>query len=398
MPKVLHILNRPHFGGPILYAGSLIQSINKDFESRLLVGELSPKEEDATAILTNFGIKPMVVKGMERNISPWNDFKVYWRLRRIIRHYNPDIVHTNGAKAGALGRLAANHERVPVIIHTFHGHVFKAYFSRPVSWMFLQIERYLANITTKIISISKQQTIELCNEFHVAELDKIETIPLGFDFNRFVTDQAVKRKRFRDEFKISDDAICIGIVGRMVPVKDHKFFIKAISKILREAKVPIKAFIVGDGETRNAIEEYAVALGLPFTNEYDRKHQHPLIFTSWRTDIDCVFAGLDIVTLCSKNEGTPVTLMEAQAAEKPIVATKVGGVMDTVLEGETALLCEAGDLDGYCQQLLSLVHDAEIRHRLTTKSRSFVLKNFHHSEFIQNTESLYRRLIAATKK
>ena len=122
----------------------------------------------------------------------------------------------------------------------------------------------------------------------------------------------------------------------MVPIKNHQLFLKAIAKVLQSSSKKIKAFIIGDGDVRKDLESTAQRLGIKFSTEKDSVHPHPLVFTSWRGDVDTINAGLDIICLTSFNEGTPVSLIEAQASNKPIVSTRVGGISDIVVEGETA--------------------------------------------------------------
>jgi glycosyltransferase involved in cell wall biosynthesis len=218
-------------------------------------------------------------------------------------------VHTHAAKPGAIGRLAASAMNVPAIVHTFHGHVFHSYFNTLKTNLFINTERYLARRSHAIVAISRQQKKELAEDFKIAPPEKFHVIPLGFDLDRFCTDQEEKRAAFRSEFDLAEDEIAIGIIGRLVPVKNHYLFLKAIAHVLQSSNKKIKAFIIGDGETRADLENIAAQADIKFSTETDDLHPHPLVFTSWRRDVDVINAGLDIVALTSFNEGTPVSLI-----------------------------------------------------------------------------------------
>src|SRR4030095_442473 len=328
MPRILRIHNRLIVGGPTLNVLYLTKYLSPEFETLLIVGEKEKHEKDAKFLADEMGIKTILIPDMGRSIHPFKDYKAYKQVKKIIRDFKPDIVHTHAAKPGAVGRLAASSLKVPVIVHTYHGHVFHSYFNRLKTRFVINTERYLAKKSSALIAISEQQRKELAEEFKIASQDKFKIVPLGFELNKFWENQQQKRKMFREEFNLQEDEIAIGIIGRLVPVKNHFLFLTGISHILKNSSKKIKAFIIGDGETREALKEKAGQLTIPFTTIDNIDSQASLIFTSWRSDIDVMNAGLDVIALTSLNEGTPVSLIEAQAANKPIVSTRVGGIRD----------------------------------------------------------------------
>jgi glycosyltransferase involved in cell wall biosynthesis len=398
MPRVLRILNRLAVGGPVLNAAYLCKYLAPEFETILVVGEKEDHEKSATYLTDQLDIKCVTIKGMGRSINPASDYFAYRELKSLIKSFKPDVVHTHAAKPGALGRLAAAASKVPVILHTFHGHVFHSYFNAVKSNVFINTERYLARKSDAIIAISEQQKKELVQQFRIAPERKFHVVPLGFDLDRFQTNVDEKRKKFRSEFGLEDDTIAIGIIGRLVPVKNHYLFLKAINYVLNHSNRKIKAFIIGDGETRPDLENVARETNVAFTTEKDPEHPHPLVFTSWRSDVDTINAGLDIVCLTSVNEGTPVSLIEAQAANKPIVSTKVGGISDIVLEGETALLADVQDAEAFCNHLLSLVENDELRIRLGSNSSHHVMERFSYQRLMNDMSGLYNQLLEQKKK
>lgn len=393
MPKVLRILNRMAVGGPVLNATYLSKYLSPEFETLLVVGEKEPHEKSASHIARQLGVDVVTVPQMKRAVSPRQDVQAFQSLRKLIKDFEPDVVHTHASKPGVLGRLAAAVEGVPAVVHTFHGHTFNSYFNSFTSNVYINTERLLARKSSAIVAISQTQKKELVEDFRIAPEEKFRVIQLGLDLDKFTVNQEEKRKKFREEFGVADDEIAIGIIGRLVPVKNHGLFLKGVAHVLANSSKKIKAFIVGDGETRAALELQARELNISFSIESDSVHPHPLVFTSWRSDVDVINAGLDIITLTSLNEGTPVSLIEAQAASKPIVSTRVGGIGDIVTEGKTALLSDVIDVHGFCRHLHRLVEDDELRKALGSDSSYTVMRRFGYQRLVRDTSDLYYELL-----
>lgn len=392
MPRILRIINRLNLGGPTYNAAYLSKYLEPEFETLLVSGMKDDAEESSEFIVKNLDLHPVYIPEMYRELHPFRDYKSYYRLRKLIDEFKPDIVHTHAAKAGAVGRLAAFHSGVPVIIHTFHGHVFHSYFNPVKTRMFLEIERYLAKRTTCIIALSELQKKELSEKYKVAAPDKFKIVPLGFDLKRFTVNREEKRRKFRQEYNIADDEIAIGIVGRIVPVKNHELFLSALKIVLGKTNKKIRAFIIGDGEGRGKIEQIALTLGLKF-NSNNLKEPNVLTFTSWIKDIDIPNAGMDIIALTSNNEGTPVSLIEAQASGKPIVSTQVGGIENIVLNGCTALLSPIGNQNLFADNLLRLIEKNDLRRAMGESGTSFVLDRFSHNRLCMDMSGIYHFLL-----
>lgn len=393
MYKVLRIANRFNLGGPSYNVALLTKFLGDPFETLLIGGAIGENEESSDHILQKYGLEPMIIDEMVREINPKLDVAAYKRLVQLIKDYKPDVVHTHASKAGALGRLAAYNCGVPVIVHTFHGHVFHSYFGKTKTLFYKKVERYMANRSSAIIAISDQQKHELTNIHKVCEADKTHVIPLGFDLSRFRENLEGKRIDFRKTYDLKDDEIAIGIIGRLVPIKNHKMFLDALNIVLKNTKQKVKAFIIGDGEESQSIKEYSNQLGFKISTSDSPSQETNLIFTSWIKDVDRAYAGLDIVALTSLNEGTPVSLIEAQATDKPIVSTKVGGVEDVVAEGKTALLCPSGDTPTFAQNLLQLTENEELRHQMSTNGWEHVRERYHYERLVNDMRDLYLELL-----
>src|SRR6185312_9537863 len=218
---------RFNLGGPTYNVTYLTRYLAPEFETMLVGGMKEESEAASDFILEQNGIKPIIIPEMRRSINPMNDIKAYNHIKKLIKEFNPHIVHTHAAKAGALGRMAAFSCKVPITLHTFHGHVFHSYFGNVQTSVYKNIERYLAKQSTALVAISDKQKHELADIHHIAPADKFHVVPLGFDLARFWADKETKRANFRKEYSIADDEIAIGIIGRLVPVKNHKLFLKA---------------------------------------------------------------------------------------------------------------------------------------------------------------------------
>lgn len=276
MIRILRIVNRFNLGGPTFNAAYLTKYLYPDFETLLIGGIHEDKEESSEFILNSLGIHATVLPEIRRSINGISDIQAYFKIKKIIKDFKPHIVHTHASKAGMLGRKAAFDMNVPIVIHTFHGHVFHSYFNALKTKTFIHIERQLAQKTDRIIAISPSQKEELSKIYRIADANKFEVIPLGIDLTRFIENQEEKRYIFRKENQIDDDEIAIGIVGRLAPIKNHQLFIKAIARAKQQSSKKIRAFIVGDGETRYVLEALAHQYNLSISLT-DIRHKNPTL-------------------------------------------------------------------------------------------------------------------------
>lgn len=393
MPRILRIANRFNLGGPTYNVAYLTKYLPPEYETLLLGGEKDDSEEGSEHILEDLGIKPVIISEMKREINVKEDRAAYLKIKSIIKEFKPDIVHTHASKAGTLGRLAAFSMNVPVVVHTFHGHVFHSYFGKLKTEFYKNVERYLAMRSSKIIAISEKQKEELSQVHRICPAKKIEVIPLGFDLNKFNENKDENRKIFRNRYKISDDEIVVSIIGRIVPVKNHELFLRAIKNVKDRTKKRIRAFVVGDGEDRIKTENFALSLGLDISDWLQSGKVATITFTSWIKEVELVTAGSDVIAMTSMNEGTPVSLIEAQAAGKPIVSTNVGGIENITIPGVTALLSDRFHVENFSSNLLKLIEDDELRSSMSMKGWEFVKENYHYNRLITDMENLYSELL-----
>jgi glycosyltransferase involved in cell wall biosynthesis len=388
--KVLRIINRFNIGGPTYNATFLTRFISDDFETLLVGGLPDEGETDSLHVLKEYGVVPLLIDEMKRQPSFQNDRKAYLRIKEIIKEYQPDIVHTHASKAGALGRKAALNCKVPIIVHTFHGHVFHSYFGKVKTTLFKLIERRLAKKSTGIIAISDLQKKELSKDHKICKDNKITVIPLGFDLKKFNDNLEVNRELTRKNFSIGKEEIAIAIVGRLAPIKNHQFFLDVIQEISTKISKKVAVFIVGDGSEREAIENRILQMNLGANIRVE--------MTSWIKEIGVFNAGMDIMCLTSNNEGTPVSLIEAQAACIPVITTDVGGVKDIILDGETGFIVPKNSIKKYSEKLLILIEDENKREKMSQNGWSFVEHKFHYTTLVKNMETYYKKLLNEKNK
>ena len=386
--KVLRIINRFNIGGPIYNAVLLSAFMPEEYETLLIGGMPEENEANSLYIAEKYGVSPVLISEMQREPNLMNDNKALKKIKEIIRTFQPDIVHTHASKAGALGRKAAFDCGVPIVIHTFHGHIFHSYFSWWKTSLYQLIERRLSKKTTGIIAISAIQKNELSLKYKICHPSKIKIIPLGFDLSPFNENLKEKREHTRNSYELEGSDIAVAIIGRLVAIKNHQMFLDIIDKVNQKTSKKVVYFIVGDGEESLTIQESIKPL---------KEKGMDIRMTSWIKDIATFNAGMDIICLTSKNEGTPVSLIEAQAAGIPIIATNVGGIKDIILEDKTGYIVDKDDIDGFAQKLWELIENENKRQLMSQNGWSFVEEKFQYPNLIKNMDEYYKSLLKEMK-
>ncbi len=342
--RVMRIIARLNIGGPAIHVSLLTEKLPADaYETMLVTGSLSHDEGDMSYYAAAREVTPVVLSELQREIDLFQDLRALSAMRRLIREYQPDVVHTHTAKAGFVGRLAARLEGVPVVVHTFHGHVFKGYFNAVKSKLFVLMERLAARWADTIITLTDSLRRELVNQYHITRKGHITVLPLGLDLTPFV-EAPRKSGTFRQAWDIPPEAPLIGIVARLAPVKNHRLFLETAQRILQQRPDAYFA-IVGDGEDGDMLRAYAAELEIA----------ERVVFTGWQKDTAAVYSDIDVKVISSKNEGTPVTIIEALAAGCPVVSTDVGGVRDMLEGGTFGRLVPYGDPDALATAVLETV-------------------------------------------
>lgn len=377
----MQVIARLNIGGPAIHTILLTAGLDPTrFESTLVTGVEAAYEGNMLDLAAQKGVQPQVIPELGREISPLRDWVTLIRLYRLFRDQRPHIVHTHTAKAGTVGRLAARLAGVPIVIHTFHGHVFHDYFGPLQTRVFIRTERCLASLSDRIVAVSEGQRQELA-AYGVASLDKIAVVPLGFELDGLLNCESL-RGQLRRELGISERTALVGIVARLTAIKNHRLFLDA-ARLIVEAGQEALFLVVGDGELRSELEAYAAELGLA----------ERVIFTGWRRDLPRIYADLDVVALSSLNEGTPVSLIEAMAAAKPVVATEVGGVSDVVFDKKSGYLVQSKDPEGLAKGILDLLRAPDRAREMGLVGRAAVHPTYASETLLANIERLYFELL-----
>ena len=383
--RVARVIARLNIGGPAQHTILLTAGLDRTrFATTLITGVVGPVEGDFLEAARSRGLSPIVIPELGRSIRPARDLTVLLKLVLLFRRLRPDIVHTHTAKAGTLGRLAARLAGVPVTVHTFHGHVLDGYFSPVVTRFFIGMERALARRTDRLVTVSPRLRADLLG-MGIGRPERVEVIPLGLDLERFRRAR-LEAPVLRASLGVGADGPLLGIVGRLVPIKDHATLFQAMA-LLELRDPPAHLVVVGDGEERARLDALASRLGLG-----QRIH-----FLGWRTDLETILPELDMVICASKNEGTPVALIEAMAAGVPALSTDVGGVADLVTHGETGWLVPPGDPPAMARAIQHLLGDAALRARLAAAARPLALERHGVEGLIRRVEALYTELLRGNR-
>lgn len=359
-------------------------------EALLLTGEVPPNEESMESLAEARGIRPTKISTMSRRISVLRDLIALVRMFTLFVRERPHIVHTHTAKAGALGRIAAVLARVPIRVHTFHGHVFDGYFSPVTTRIFVIVERWLARHTTKVIAVSDSQRRELVQRYKIAPAEKVITVPLGFELENFLAVNG-RRGNLRASLGCGSSAPLIGWIGRLTEVKDPGLFIDAIRAV--SPRFPeARAVIIGDGELRAHVEDAIARNGLGDV----------AFLVGWTRKVWDVFSDLDFVVVSSRNEGTPLTLLEAMAAGKPFIAADVGGIRDLMVGTETVVdgcrihhngILTSRNPHAIARAAAILLQDPIAARRMGECGRKWVSHTFSHDALADRLEHLYHDLL-----
>ena len=379
---MLRIIARLNVGGPAIHVSLLTAKLDPArFESRLVTGSENPGEGSMHHLTRSLSVEPIVVPEMvgQLALTP-GDAKALLRLYGVVRNFQPHIVHTHTAKAGFLGRIAARLARVPIVVHTYHGHVLSGYYGPVVNLALRRMEQGLARLSDRLVAVSDRVRDDLVT-FGVAARERISVVPLGLDLAPFLECESLVGE-FRRELGLDPAHQLVGIVGRLFPIKNHRLFLEAAARVAaRDAAA--RFVIVGDGTLRAELEAYTAALGLASC----------VFFTGWRHDLARVYADLDLLVVSSNNEGTPVSAIEAMASGRPVLATRVGGLADLVSDGVTGRLVAPRDAGTLASGILDLLADTGGRHRLGEEGRRVARARYHIDRLVADVESLYEELL-----
>ncbi|HXM43496.1 MAG TPA: glycosyltransferase [Bryobacteraceae bacterium] len=376
----MRVITRLNIGGPAIHTLLLTREMAAlEYRTLLVAGSCEPDDGDMRCLL-QAADTVYWVPDLSRSVHPWRNLKALWQLWRLLRRERPAIVHTHTAMAGCLGRLAAVLSGAPIVIHTFHGNSLDGYFSRIQAGAFRRVEQLMARFTDALCVVSPQQATELSAKFRVAPAHKFRVVPLGLELDDY----------FALRPPADSGPLTVGWFGRMVPVKNIALLAATVEDVLQRSQ-DIRFVIAGDGPDRAAL-----------TALLDR-YGGRVEWMGWQKELLPAMARCDVVLQTSRNEGTPVALIQGMAAARPFVSTAVGGVVDMV-SGSAARAtggarwyangvlteCNAGTL---ADALVALADDRTLVTRMGLAGRAFAARQYRKETLVANLDALYRGLL-----
>ncbi len=388
--KVLHIITRFDKGGSAQntylsllglrkknYQLSLVSGLS--LESEMKHEEIKAKEKDIQ-ILKSEGIEFTQCPSLLRRINIIKDLKAFFDIWRIIKKYNPLIVHTHSSKAGLTGRLAAKLAGAPIIVHTPHGHVFFGYFGPFKTKLFIIFEKLASRITDKIVALTNREKKDHIL-FKIAEEDKFSVIYSGIELNILKESSSEEKQNLKKELGIPENSLIVGTAGRLVPVKGPEFLVKASKYII--SKYPDTYFMfTGDGPLEQDLKRKALEMGI----------SDNIIFLGWRDDLVKIISIYDIFVLPSLNEGMGRVLVEAMALGKSIIASNVGGIPDLVIHGKNGFLVPPKNPKELAKYIQVLLEDKDKREKMGLAGKEMAY-NFTSERMVEKIANLYKKLL-----
>lgn len=379
--RIVRVIARLNVGGPALHAVLTTAGLRPEFDTTLAVGRVAPGEAEATDLLDRFDVEPVRIPALGRSLSPLDDLRALDALLSLMRRVRPDVVHTHTAKAGALGRVAARLARVPRVVHTFHGHVFDGYFGAAGSRAAVAAERVLARLADRVVAVSDEVGRDLTDRHRVVPRAKLAVVPVGLSLTDFLACDA-HRGALRRELSLPPTAPLVVLVGRLVAVKEPHLALD-VWRLVRRDIPDATLVVVGDGDLAPSLRA---------------RGDTGVVFLGWRRDLATILADADLALLTSRNEGTPVALVEAAAAGVPAVATRVGGVPSVVADGATGALVAPGDATAIASAVVSLLRDAERRRAMGAAARERAVERFSDARLLADLRELYAALVTPTSR
>ncbi|MGI8730445.1 MAG: glycosyltransferase [Solirubrobacteraceae bacterium] len=385
--RVVRIIARLNIGGPAIQAITLSRRLReRGYVTRLVRGNESADEGSMDDLAQQLGVPTTHIARLRRDPGA-GDLACVVALARLLRRDRPRLVHTHAAKGGTLGRAAAllafpRRSTRPLLVHTFHGHSLTGYFAPRIAQVYTTIERVLARHTDALVAVSPEIRDDLV-ALGVASAERFTVLPLGFDLSRFLDDSGRDERRaaVRASWGAGPDDEVVTLIARLVPIKRVDRFLDVATTLASRPRA--RFVVVGDGELRDELQSSAAARALG-----DRLH-----WAGFRRDMADVCVASDVVVLTSDNEGTPVSLIEAQAAAVAVVSTDVGGVAFTVRHGQTGLLAAADDHLALARAVAAILDDPDLAQRLAAAGREHAREMFAIERLLDDVDGLYRELL-----
>ena len=390
MVRIARIITRLNIGGPAIQAAMLSDRLReRGFETLLIHGRLAPGEGDMSYLLEGRQVQASYLPSLVRSVSPLADARAVASILRQLKAFQPQIVHTHTAKAGTVGRAAAlvynrSAQARARTVHTYHGHSLEGYFR--YAGAFISIERMLARSTDRLIAISPRIAADLRDRYHIGRASQWSVVPLGFDLAPLAAIDDAARAGARRALGLDPTTPVVTIVGRLTAIKQHELFLRVAREV--HARQPSTVFaIVGDGDRRAELEALARQFGL-------EGHAR---FLGWRQDLVTVYGAADVCVLTSRNEGTPVAVIEALAAGVPVVSTDVGGVRDVINDPALGAIAPDNDVPALTEHVVAALSPATRTPERIAARRASVTSRYGFDRLVSDLAALYQSLLAPVR-
>ena len=383
------IITRLNIGGPAIQAVNLSERLeSRGYHTLLIHGRIGQGEGDMSYLIPpDHRFETAYLPALHREIAPAADAAALAQIAGRLRRFRPAIIHTHMAKAGSLGRLAAvfynaARPRRARMVHTYHGHVLEGYFGALRENAFSAAERFLARRSDAILAVSPRVGRDLVERHGIGSADRVRIVPLGFDLEPFAAIDPAARRAARDRLAIAAEARVVAFVGRLTAIKQPDLFLDAAARI-GAADEQVQFLVAGGGELETALRARAHELGIAGR----------VRFLGWQRDVAAIYAASDLVAITSRNEGTPVTLIESMAAAVPAVCFAVGGIPDVITGPELGVLIDAGEVEALARAIADLLRRNEPRALMGMRARAHALERYGVVRLVRDIDSLYRELL-----
>ncbi|MEY4401643.1 MAG: hypothetical protein RL072_1508 [Actinomycetota bacterium] len=367
MIRVVHVLTRTNIGGPSVMLVDLLEGLDRNRVEQTVVRGAPVESEGDYLEGRSVTAEVITIGGLRRSLGVIGEVRSLFALMRTLRRLQPQVVHTHMAKAGVIGRVAAVVARVPVRVHTYHGHLLHGYFSPLVTRVFTRIERLLRTVTTHALVVGEATRRDLLDAGVVQERQSSTIMPAAKPLQRH------DRRQSRAALGLPSDGVLVGFVGRLTGIKRPDRFVRLA------VAVPDAMFVVvGNGPLREQMVSEASSLS-------------NVTFLDWHDDVSMVLSALDVVALTSDNEGVPLSLIEASSAGVPVVSMDVGSVREIVEHGVTGFV--VSNEQALTEAVRRLVGDASLRRVMGERAVTHIAERCSMRAYLDAHTALYERLV-----
>jgi glycosyltransferase involved in cell wall biosynthesis len=380
--RIAHVITRMILGGAQENVLLCCEDLARQYGDQVLLitGPAQGPEGSLLERARAGGTPLAVVDALRRPIHPWRDPAALGQLKRLLREFRPDVVHTHSAKGGILGRAAAWGLHVPLIVHTVHGAPFHPYQGRGARAIFRACERWAARRCHALVSVADAMT-ELMVAAGVAPREKFTTIYSGMEVEPLL-DSPRHRDRLRRQLGYGPEHLVIGKIARLFHLKGHCYVIEAARELVR-THPQSRFLLVGDGVLRGSLLRQIEAAGL--------SDHFQLFGLAPPEQIPQLISAMDVVVHASLREGLARALPQALIAGKPVVSFDIDGAREVVLDGQTGFLAPPQDVGRLAAALARLCGDASLRTRLGAEGRRRFTDVFRHERMTAQLRALYEK-------